>query len=340
MIDLGVGRKISTIVISTALGHDGRGIFPYTTQRDYGDMVRAANLSDTTRISKSFTRDKRRGNFRPFRPWTWKYIQNLGEDGMLNAYDLTNRGAEVHCRQIAETMSLGIPVIPSFFPEFGKGVGPATKDVLETIAMIGRNEYSRREGGFWAIELNFSYPNTPECVADNVEAAVQCVKGVKRHYPDIAIIAKISVVHPLEFANRLREAGADILHSANTVPYDLLFSDKSPLAKVGGGGVSGGPAFEFAFEYNSRVVDFFDGPVILGCGIVDDDKLNAYFEMLQQKRPDKNWSLSVCTAALRRPEWVERKIHEHNLKLKRVCSTAEGAGDEANFPSKRIRFAE
>src|SRR4030065_2601374 len=82
MISFGEGRKISTVVISTACGYDGRGIFPYTTHRDYGDMIRTANVTGTTRISKSMTRYERSGNFHLLRPWTWKYIQSLGDDGM------------------------------------------------------------------------------------------------------------------------------------------------------------------------------------------------------------------------------------------------------------------
>jgi len=311
MISFGEGRKISTVVISTACGYDGQGIFPYTTHRDYGDMIRAANATGTTRISKSMTRHKRSGNFHLWRPWTWKYIQNLGDDGMLNSYGLTNKGVEKHSRGIIKAIKDDITVIPSFFPEFGKGIGLAAEDTLEAVTLFMEQVWPTEK--FWAIELNFSCPNTREDILKNTGGALWCVKRVKVSYPSLIIIAKISVVHPPEFARQLREIGTDVLHAVNTIPFDLLFSNKlSPLHKVGGGGVSGGPAFEMAFEYNSKVIEFFRGPVILGCGITDDKKLGRYVDLLERYAPPEGWAISLCTAALRRPEWVEEVIHNFN----------------------------
>lgn len=312
MITFPNGQRISTIVISTACGYDGRGIFPYTTQRDYGDMIRAANVTGTTRISKSMTRFKRSGNFHFGRPWTWKYIQELGEDGLLNAYGLTNRGVKKHSWEIARAIADGVQLIPNFFPEFGKGIGPATKETLEAVAI-----FEERIGAdkFWAIEFNFSCPNTRESIKENIEGALHCVRKVKINYPNLILIAKISIVHPISFAVQLRDAGADVIHSANTVPYNILFSDDSPLQSVGGGGVSGGPAFNKVLEYNMELLAFYQGPIIFGCGIVDDEKLFGY------QRLASDWeyidapsqaSFSICTAALRKPEWVTKQIRDYN----------------------------
>lgn len=315
MISFGNGREISTIAISTACGYDGWGIFPYTTHRDYGDMVRMANATGTTRISKSMTRHKRIGNFRRWFPWTWRYIQNLGDDGMLNAYGLTNKGVEAHSQEIAQAIADGVQIIPNFSPEFAKGVGPATKETLEAIAIL--EERIWWPGGFWAIEINLSCPNIKGyCVADNVKDALWCVGQVRKNYPDLVVIAKISVVHPPEFAKQLHEAGADVIHSANTVPYNMLFNGDSPLQKVGGGGVSGGPAFQKVLEFNKEVLCHYQGPIIFGCGIVDDQKLFEYQQRLASSweyidAPDQS-SFSICTAALRRPEWVKEVIQNFN----------------------------
>lgn len=309
------GRSISTAVISTACGHDGRGIFPYTTRRDYGDMIRTANATGTTRISKSMTRYKRSGNFHLWRPWTWKYIQALGDDGMLNAYGLTNRGVEAHSHEMVRAMESGIQLIPSFFPEFAKGVEEATEDVCEVVEIFN----ARLMKNLWALELNFSCPNTEECVTDNVKGALHCVEQVKKQYSNLIVIVKISVVHPPEFARQLREVGADVLHAVNTIPFDLLFPDKiSPLFKAGGGGVSGGPAFEMAFEYSMKAAGYFGGPVIFGCGITDDEKLRRYIEAMERYGNPREWtgiSLSLCTAALRFPDWVRGKILDFNSEL-------------------------
>jgi dihydroorotate dehydrogenase len=308
------GQEISTVLISTACGYDGRGIFPYTINRDYGDMIRAANETGTTRISKSMTRHRRSGNFHLWRPWTWKYIQDLGEDGMLNAYGLTNTGAIKYLSQIANAAADGVPIIPSIYPEFDRGREEAKIGVFFIISCYRALMNEK----FWAVELNFSCPNTRESIADNVKSALWLVGKIKEIHSELIVIAKISVVHPLEFARQLRESGADVLHAVNTIPYSLLFADESPLQKVGGGGVSGGPAFEISFEYNMKVLGYFNGPVILGCGITDDQKLRCYLEALECYGIPRDWrsiSLSFCTAALRRPEWVKEVIQDFNGEI-------------------------
>ena len=41
-------RQISPIVISTALGHDGRGIFPYTLLPGYRRLLAAVKATGTS----------------------------------------------------------------------------------------------------------------------------------------------------------------------------------------------------------------------------------------------------------------------------------------------------
>ena len=76
-------RQISTIVLSTALGPDGRGIFPYTLWPAYRRLLRAVRENAATVLTKSATRLARRGNFVPANPFTWKYIRRLPRGGML-----------------------------------------------------------------------------------------------------------------------------------------------------------------------------------------------------------------------------------------------------------------
>lgn len=311
MINFPGGRSISTIVISTACGYDGRGIFPYTCNRDYGDMIRAANATSTTRISKSMTRHKRNGNFHLWRPWTWKYIQDFDGDGMLNAYGLTNKGALRYLRFIGDALVDGIQIIPSIYPEFDQGKEVAKMGIFHILA-----QYEFWGSLFWAVELNFSCPNTRECIADNIKSATWLVEKIKEIYPKLIVIAKISVAHPPKFAKMLSEAGADVIHSANTVPWGMLFGSRSPLEKVGGGGISGGPAFQKALDFNKEVLAYYEGPIILGCGIVDDEKLLEYQRLVPGYGRNAVFpaqvSFGVCTAALRRPEWVTEQVRELN----------------------------
>ena len=302
MITFPNGRKISTICISTALGIDGRGILPRMISGDYRDLISTVHSTNTTIFGKSTTRRKRSGNFHFWRPWTWKYIQNFGVDGMLNAYGLTNQGVDAHSKEIARAVGRDIQIIPNFFPFFNEGKEVASKDVFDAIdifrARMGKN--------FWAIELSFSCPNTKECITDNTDSAVWLMTRAKAYAPDIMFIVKISVVHPFGFAQQLHEAGADVIHSANTIPYNILYEGASPLQKVGGGGVSGGPAFVMAHEYNAELLQYYSGPIILGCGIVGKSKMLKYLQLASGR--ENQVSFSMCTAVLRRPKWAKKQV--------------------------------
>ena len=68
-------RKISPVVISTALGQAGRGIFPYTLLPGYRRLLQVVRETGATVFTKSATRFPRRGNFVPANPLTWKYLE-------------------------------------------------------------------------------------------------------------------------------------------------------------------------------------------------------------------------------------------------------------------------
>ncbi len=294
MITIGQ-RCISTIVLSTALGTDGRGIFPYTLLPSYRRLLRAVRKTSTTVFTKSATRYPRRGNFLPANPFTWKYIQRLPQLGMLNAYGLTNKGVEACAAKIGAACREGFQVIPNFWPEFSKNSETAVQETLEAIAI-----YRRRLGAaFWALELNFSCPNVPEDIACNVTDGLACVRAVKTAHPDLFLIAKLSVQHPYEFAQELERAGVGALHAVNTIPYELVFPPNrhppSPLADVGGGGVSGGPAFQQALQYNKTLRPLVRVPLIMGCGVTGEEEVQRYLDLGAD-------AVSICTLALCKPQ--------------------------------------
>ncbi len=125
--------KISPVVISTALGQAGRGIFPYTLLPGYRRLLRAVQETGTTIFTKSATRFARRGNFIPTNPLTWKYIRRLPDLGMLNAYGLTNHGAAVCAPDIRRSCAAGLHLIPNLYPEFIKGTETAIRETLEAL---------------------------------------------------------------------------------------------------------------------------------------------------------------------------------------------------------------
>ncbi len=288
--------KISPVVISTALGQAGRGIFPYTLLPGYRRLLRAVQETGATVLAKSATRFARRGNFIPANPFTWKFIRRLPEMGMLNAYGLTNHGVEVCAPGIRRSCEAGFKVIPNLYPEFIKGTETAIRETLEAL------EICRRALGpnFWAVELNFSCPNSAEEIARNVDQGLQCSREVRRSFPGLYLMVKIAFCHPYEFAQELERVGVDALHAINTIPYDVVFPPgchrRSPLWRAGGGGVSGGPAWAAAYEYNRgprRQVGCF---LIMGCGVTSRDDVRRYFDLGAD-------AVSFCTLALR--DWRE-----------------------------------
>ena len=169
---------------------------------------------------------------------------------MLNAYGLTNQGWRSAPRISGAPATAGFNVIPNLYPEFIKGTETAIRETLEALEI-----YRQALGPhFWALELNYSCPNSAEEIAENVAQGLQCSQEVRRQFPELFLIAKISFCHPYEFAQELESLGVNALHAINTIPYDIIFPPerypRSPLWQVGGGGVSGGPAWAAASEYN------------------------------------------------------------------------------------------
>ena len=213
---------------------------------------------------------------------------------MLNAYGLTNHGVEVCAEEIKESCSAGIEVVPNYYPEFAKGTEVAIQETIESIQI-----YREVIGSaFWALELNFSCPNAKEAISENVTQGITCVDRVRRYFPELFLITKISIVHPFEFSQELEKLGVRGIHGVNTIPYNLVFPEyrcaPSPLADVGGGGVSGGPAGGAARKYNMDLRKKVKVFLIMGCGITTLQDINDYFDIGAD-------AVSFCTLALRSP---------------------------------------
>ena len=295
-------RQISPVVISTALGHDGRGIFPYTLLPGYRRLLAVVRDTGATVFTKSATRFNRRGNFIPANPLTWKYIRRLPDRGMLNAYGLTNAGVEACAPDIRQACEAGFKVIPNLYPEFIKGTDTA---IQETLAAV--ETYRQHLGPFFrALELNYSCPNSEEAIAKNVVQALECTRKVRSLYPQLFLIAKLSICHPYEFAQELERIGINGLHAINTIPYNIVFPfQRSPFNEVSGGGVSGGPAFPLALRYNQELRQKVDLFLIMGCGVTGEDDVRRYFDLGAD-------AVSLCTLALRKPQEAARIVFRFN----------------------------
>ncbi|MCD6149931.1 hypothetical protein J7J13_04080 [bacterium] len=253
--------------------------------------------------AKSSTHFPRIGNFVMKDPRIWKYVQRLPNTGMLNAYGLTNDGVEKCAEQIAISQKKGFNVIPNFYPEFDKGEETAIKETLEAIETF----YFYFGTEKWIQELNVSCPNSEEVIAKNIQMVSRCVTKIKKSYPNIVIIVKTSIVHPYHFYTMLEDAGADCIHAVNTIPYEMVFNSISPLKHVGGGGVSGGSAFQKTFPYVREIPKYTSLPLIFGCGVVNQYNMEMCFEI--GKRFARPVSVSICTLAARTPKQARKLIY-------------------------------
>ena len=106
------------------------------------------------------------------------------------------------------------------------------------------------------------------------------------------------MVHPYEFAQELERLGVKAIHGVNTIPYAMVFPgdhlSPSPLADVGGGGVSGGPACLAARKYNAELRKKVNLFLIMGCGVSTLEDVQSYLDLGAD-------AVSFCTLALRRP---------------------------------------
>lgn len=291
MTGFGKERNMSQVVISTAFGHSGGGMFPYLLFPSYRRLMSVARETKTTIFSKSATILKRRGNFISCNPLTWKYIQRIPRTtcGMINAYGLTNEGVEACARQIWYARQKGFQVVPNFFPTFADGPDKAIEDTLRAVGVYR----SILPSNFRSLELNYSCPNSGECIVDNMISCSRTSRAVRRAYPDLFLVAKVSLLHSYEFCQEQVKAGVNALHAINTIPYSILYPNSvSPLSAVGGGGVSGDPAFEKAYEYNRELRKKVNILLIMGCGVRCVGDVHRYFDIGAD-------SVSICSLPIR-----------------------------------------
>ncbi len=70
---------------------------------------------------------------------------------------------------------------------------------------------------------------------------------------------------------------------------------------MGGGGVSGGLAFDQAYRYNRGLRPLVSVPLIMGCGVTCKDDVQRYLDLGAD-------AVSICTLALRDPQKTFRLV--------------------------------
>ena len=231
---------------SGALGFDGKG-WPWEKPLDWVGLLEPSLMTTvlkTITLQSNWTRWKDLTSFTRIR---------LLDGGTLNAMGLLNRGADWWCRKIGPKIdSSKAPVVGSILGEVW--------ELVEMASMM--NDFD-----LVADEINGSCPNIHGDLLSNTRRIIEScekVKAVSRH----PIILKVSVVHDVETIARELEGVIEAI-SINSVPWDIIFpGQESPLAHLGGGGVSGKIAQPFTWPMVQRLADLTPIPVI-GPGVWD-----------------------------------------------------------------------
>lgn len=294
MIKFADGKRISSVVISTALGINGSGMLPYAWWPNYRKLLQLIKEKEITVFAKTPTKHPLTKNFILHKPSTWKFPRN----SPLNAHNAINSNIEVGAKRITISHKNEFATIPSICPRFSKETGASIREILKAIDILSY------EPDFWALEVSYFCQKSKEAISKNLNMALICTNAIKKIYPDLALIIKTSLLHPLEFYQQLADCGADVIHIINAAPYEIIFPEKtSPLQNIGGGIISGGPIPELAYRHNEKVRKAIPNtPLIMGGGIINRQYAIKFFEIGAN-------AISLCTIGLHNPKEARKIIN-------------------------------
>jgi dihydroorotate dehydrogenase (NAD+) catalytic subunit len=128
-----------------------------------------------------------------------------------------------------------------------------------------------------ALQINFSCPNVglhPQELIDEVREALDAAADL-----EIPVILKFNAMLSVQAAARITEhSNCDAICVSNTIPWGklpdriawkrLFRTETSPLAELGGGGLSGAPLLPVVEEWVREAAHYLFKPVIAGGGIL------------------------------------------------------------------------
>ncbi len=279
MITLSNGEQVEFLTGSGALGFDGRGWWWEYPLRWLGVL----NPHEFTIVVKTLTLRPRKGNLRWYAPWR---CVRLIPGGTVNAVGLTNPGIDWWIRVCYPRLRrMGLQTVVSVYPE-SVDEARAFAEKLRPLQIA-------------ATELNASCPNVTHCEADTVNHvhAIACALREAGH----PLIVKVGYDQPYVAIAQALEGTADAIHAINAVPWRLVFGETpSPLARLGGGGVSGEPIRPFVREAVQHLRDATRLPIIAGGGIYTLNDLQELWELGAR-------AFSIGTLFLRAP-WEPNRL--------------------------------
>ncbi len=242
MIRLSNGHVLEYVASAGALAFDGRGWLWEHPMRWVGILQPEL----FTPITKTLTAAPREGNLRMWHPWT---CIKLIPGGSVVAVALTNPGLPWWIEHVAPSVSRSRqPLVCSI-------LGDTPQEVADMAASLNDVDLA-------AIEINASCPNvcSSNLLTDSQAVIEACRLAKERcRHP---LLLKLKVTHDAE---AILPAVAPYVEAIdiNLVPWSMAFPEKrSPLARLGGGGVSGRAAQPKNWEFLRRLVGIGSVPVI------------------------------------------------------------------------------
>jgi len=260
MIKLSNGHQLEFVAASGSLAFDGRGWPSEWPLRWLGLL----DPSFFTIVTKTIMPAPWKGNLQWHAPWrVVKFLSAQGNvinpvlllarpnllAGAVNAVELTGPGLEIFLERDRPVIDrAGCKVIISITRERG----------LSCKKMARRLNGQRNVVG---IEYNASCPNTDPVLLQNAEIVARNCYGIKE-VSDYPLLLKLSYAQPYIEIARSVEGIVEAI-SINSVPWKIIYPDReSPLAKYGGGGVSGKNAQPFTWRMVSELFRKTKIPVI------------------------------------------------------------------------------
>jgi len=273
---------------SGAMGWFGEGYW-------YHDYVPGLSWKGCTFVSKTTTLSSRKGNmpfydteiinrkkhrFRPIERFPSCIVVRFRQGVVLNSVGLSGPGADA-LFGAGEWQRREDP----FFLSFMSVAGNREDRIAEAHCFADLlNGYADTFRSPFGVQVNLSCPNTghdPDHLAQEAEDILGCFQFLRSEIP---LVPKLSVLYPVEAAKELQDL-CDAICISNTIPWGQLPADIdwaglfgvpesadepiSPLAHLGGGGLSGWPLLKLVEEWvkaaRGRGVDL---PINAGGGIL------------------------------------------------------------------------
>jgi len=235
------------------------------------------------------------------------------ENVVLNAVGLSGPGARALFWRYKWDLRKE-PFLISFM-----AAGATREDRLREVQSFA-NDFAWISPGFMApvgIELNISCPNIGRDKLLFILSEASDQLGILSDL-DVPIVLKINALAPIERVEELAEKGLfDAVTVSNTIPWGALperidwkgifGTDVSPLARYGGGGLSGAPLLPIVADWVYEASDKLSVPIIAGGGVLSKSGVDLLYDAGAH-------AIMIGSVAILRP-WSVQGIIRHTNKV-------------------------